>query len=207
MLGLRDHHRSQFLFHRCKWLHWQRWALTNNTFNIYSINAGSLVSSNQAALVAQATVANASLTAANLTGTISTNQLPPAVVLTNGAVSGQIPVYTNNAWTWMTPAAGGGGGSGNASTNNAATQYWTGVQALTNTANAWPAMAGHHQPEHEHHIPSVVGKRHIPITGGNEYWPVQNPSTATAGFGRRSIGRRFRPASLIRCGSTMLPTQ
>jgi hypothetical protein len=82
-------------------------ALTNNIFNIYSINAGSLVSSNQAALVSQATVANASLTAANLTGTISTNQFPLAVVLTNGAVSGQIPVYTNNVWTWMTPTLGG----------------------------------------------------------------------------------------------------
>jgi hypothetical protein len=33
----------------------------------------------------------------------------------------------------------------------------------------------------------------IPITGGNEYWPVQNPSTATVGFGTPVYWQKIPP--------------
>jgi hypothetical protein len=73
-------------------------ALTNNTFNIYSIASGSLVNSNQAGQVAQATVANASLPAAHLTGTA------PASA-------------TTNAPGFWAAAPSGGGGAGYVATN------------------------------------------------------------------------------------------
>jgi len=185
--------------------------LTNLATLTILTNAGLSYSLTNAGFVTIVIDTNPVLNAAQLVGTIPaaagngvnlTNlQLYPLV--TNNTLNSSVWVLTTNASmavTWWLATnnlpypTGGGGGSGNASTNNAATQYWPGVQALTNTANA---LAGNglgitnlntsitYEADWQN---ATIG-----TTGGNEYWPLQNAAGQSAGFGSPIYWRKVPP--------------
>jgi len=96
------------------------------TISLLATNDGSTLTNLNASSLASGTVATnylsqngaylTNLNASNLaSGTVATNRLPLiplALISTNGAATGQVPMFTNSAISWQTPPAGGGS-SGN----------------------------------------------------------------------------------------------
>lgn len=128
--------RAQILMKR---MHVLPAALSGDAGGLTNIPAsqltGSVADARLSANVALLNAANAFTANQSINGALVVTNITPAAAHTNIMATLPSGIQVAVDLASAAGAGGGGGGSGNASTNNAATQIWSGAQDLTNSAN------------------------------------------------------------------------